>query len=976
MSNRFLSCLCMLMCLCSAPTFAQTTLPLGQQLLSFDDQGIWNLMDDQGRTLFTGQTMFYAKGWRSAQQSKSDIKREGDTMTWVGQIIDKASGIACDFRQTVEAAADQITILITLTPKGEIAVEDTPFVDVVLPLSLHQDQSINIGKPYTLPTHNQWGWSHTIKLDLTGNKLIFSDPTSMSVWQAGKPTPTQCDIRTKMMGSKLGKNKTISQPYQATIRIPILDSKPQAANNNTNNKPVPFVGQVDVLASSKKKAQAPVRDPQTEYLTNYQRVLNEPAPSVFDHAVALEWIDQGLNQRKDNQSASVLVDKVQSYLQSLSIAYDLQSRSDHLQLFNELVSQLDTSTFDSALHDVLASLKQGQTDGLLDVAMQTLTLAESLEKQAIASYGVSYYPGQSPNVHSFVKALYLNGYKKHRDGLNSGEPYPWDITWDTGLSLILPGEKTDYTVDRTWTTNTWHNRKNGMAIFFSVLTPITLLEHVETLNLDELNSPVTHLVTPDRKVSIVAGKIDSITLPKLSDNWFALRTGKGVLLLFTGQQPQTLTLGNNTVQIKWDEQTFAAILALPNTVSTDDIVKQAGFWGNVVIAQPMQAVELSTNQQVEYRYAYRTQQDSWNRTPLHISPIPYLAAMSDDTDFKSLALANNNSFNYRIGQRATWSTQNIAHQPMYRGLNDDAKYLANPGRAQQWVDMGATCVRVCIYAQQDDQVGYKLIHDALEQCSKVGLKVLIDPHDFIYKTTSKGLPTQANAPEKFAAMWEKLATISQSYKDTVIGYDLYNELRLRTEQWDEWQPIANQTIRRIRAIDNTTPIYSGCTDMSNATGYHATKKFEDANVIYSFHHYAMHSFTHQNVFRHNPREAYVYYPGWTPLIDWSAKQTYGDADLLWWDRWSMPASIWPALKFAAKNKVFLHCGEFAPIGWSRPYAAQASMLWTMDAMAMLEQRNIVWHLWNKGFGLTIDQVKEKVTKVWQEHNTPYQYLKQ
>lgn len=970
MFNHFLSCLCMLICLCSAPTFAQTTLPLGKQVISLDNRCVLSLVDDQGRIVFSAQTMFFAKGWRTAEQARSDIQRDGDTMTWKGKIIDKASGIACDFQQAIQAGNDQINMTITLTPQGPIPVEDVPFVNITLPLSLHNDQTIHIGKPYKLPAQNKWGWGTTVKLDLTGNKLIFSEPAGMSVWQTGKPTPTQCDVRIKMIGPKLGEGKTISQPYRASIIIPVTGTQPQTSQSNPN-QPVAFVGQVDVIHTDKKNEPADARDPQKEFLINYQRVLSLPAAPQFDHRVALDWIRQGLTLLADNQSAKVQIDNVQSYLQSLSIAYDLQSRSEHLKLFESLVGKLDHRDFEDKLAHVLNCLKQGQTQDLLDSAKQTHGLAEALEKQAISSYGNSCYPGQSVNVHSWVKALYLNGYQKHRDGLNAGEPYPWHIAWDTGLSLALPGDKTDYSVTRTWTTNTWHHHATGMKAYFSILTPVSLIEQVDSLTLDIMSSPVTHLLTPDQQVSTLAGKNDPITMPALGDNWFALRTGKGVLLLFTGAQPLTLQRTDNQVGLKWDRITFVAMLCLPASYSSQSIVQQARFWSNVVVDLPMEVVELVQDKTVEYRYSHRKQQDIFNRTPMAIAPIPHLATLAGDVSCKTLDMGQGRNFSYHLGNRTKWPTDSISLQPMYRGLNDDAKHLINPGRAQQWVDMGATSVRVCIYHQSNEQDGYDLMQGALEQCHKVGLKVLIDPHDFIYKTTSKGLPTEPDAPENFAAMWEKLATLSQPFGDTVIGYDLYNELRLKTHEWDKWQPIAEKAIARIRSIDRTTPIYVGSTDMSNATGYHATRKLSDANVIYSFHHYAMHSFTHQNIFQHNPREAYVFYPGWTPLIDWGAKQTYGDADLLWWDRWSMPASVWPALRFAAQNKVFLHCGEFAPVGWARPVAAEASMIWTMDAMAMLEQRNIVWHLWNKGFGLVIPEVKDKVTQIWHTRNTPY-----
>lgn len=972
MFTRSLSCLCMLFSCLSIPTFAQTTLPLGQQVISFDDHGSWQVLDAEGRNIASGSTLFYAMGWRTTGQGQKTISKTGE-MTWSGDMVDRNSKIKSTFTQTVQTAENTVSIHVKVAPQGNIPVEDIPMIVLRLPQALHTGHKLSIGKTYTLPAHNKWGYGGNIKLGLTGNTIQLSNAASMSVWKRGKDQYARYEVRVRLKGPKRSKDKTISKPYELTLTFNKITQQATSATKPNTNNPVAFVGQVDVINSSKKKAQPQKRDTQTEYLSNYQRVLNEPTSSRFNHAIVLDWIKQGLALRTQNKSANQLVDRVEAYLQSLSVAYDLDARQQHMALFKQLVGPINTDAFDTALAQVVNQLEKGQLDGLIDRALLALKVSENLEKQAFSSYDTSYYPGQAPNVHSWIKALYLNGYQKHRDGLNAGEPYPWHIAWNTGLSLSLGGQKSDYTVDRTWTTNTWHNKQTGIDISFSILTPLTLIEQVDHLTLDQLSSPVTHLLTPDKKVSILLGKTDAMPMPKLANNWFALRSGKGVLLCFTGKQPATLQVAAKQTKLTWENKTFLAILQLPSSLGTDDLVAQADFWSDIAIALPMQAVEITGKNKVEYRYQHRTQQNDWDKTPTLISPMPHLVALSKDTIFNTQSLGGNRTFAYQVADRVTWSTTDITKQPMYRGLNDDAKHLIKPGRAQLWMDKGASSVRMCIYHQSEEQHGYDLVLGALEQCQKVGLKVVIDPHDFIYKTHRKGLPTDPDAPEKFTTMWEKLATISQQFGDTVIGYDLYNELRLKTHEWDKWQPIAEMAIARIRKVDQRTPIYVGCTDMSNATGYHATKKLSAPNLIYSFHHYAMHSFTHQNIFRHKPREAYVFYPGWTPLIDWGAKQTYGNTEMLWWDRWSMPASVWPALKFAAKNNVPMHCGEFAPVGWSKPRAAQASMLWTVDAMDMLEQRNIVWHLWNKGFGLTIEEVNEKVSKIWQERNTPYQY---
>jgi len=205
----------------------------------------------------------------------------------------------------------------------------------------------------------------------------------------------------------------------------------------------------------------------------------------------------------------------------------------------------------------------------------------------------------------------------------------------------------------------------------------------------------------------------------------------------------------------------------------------------------------------------------------------------------------------------------------------------------------------------------------------------------------------------------------RAYPDTVVGYDLYNELRIGIPEWPAWERLAAEAVEVIRPIDPDTPIYISGTDMSNPTGYTYAEPmpFGD-NTVYSFHFYAPHAFSHQKIMVRSEHDSFVYYPGWVPQIDWSNRELCGKGELRWWDRWMLAASVYQVLSFQARHDVAVHCGEVAPIGYSKPSAAEASAMWTRDALDWMERHHISWHLWNQGFGLTIEDVADEVVPRW------------
>jgi hypothetical protein len=78
----------------------------------------------------------------------------------------------------------------------------------------------------------------------------------------------------------------------------------------------------------------------------------------------------------------------------------------------------------------------------------------------------------------------------------------------------------------------------------------------------------------------------------------------------------------------------------------------------------------------------------------------------------------------------------------------------------------------------------------------------------------------------------------------------------------------------------------------------------------------------------------------------------------------MGAVLLPAVEFMFANKAPMHCGEFAPVGYSGSNLSRRPALWTRDACDWLARDGVSWHLWNTGFGLRVPGVSDEIYPRW------------
>ena len=169
----------------------------------------------------------------------------------------------------------------------------------------------------------------------------------------------------------------------------------------------------------------------------------------------------------------------------------------------------------------------------------------------------------------------------------------------------------------------------------------------------------------------------------------------------------------------------------------------------------------------------------------------------------------------------------------------------------------------------------------------------------------------------------------------LLGYDLLNEPNSKNEIQYWWNVTVPTLVREIRAIDKDTYLVVQPTPWGNVEGFRKLTPIKDPKVVYSFHFYRPHNYTHQGVGVHKLTKGKFVYPGNLINFDTSPE--------IYWDRNQMCKEVADVLEFQEKYSVRIWCGEFSAIRWA-PGAAQ----WIADAISVFEVYGWNWCYYSYG----------------------------
>jgi endoglucanase len=255
---------------------------------------------------------------------------------------------------------------------------------------------------------------------------------------------------------------------------------------------------------------------------------------------------------------------------------------------------------------------------------------------------------------------------------------------------------------------------------------------------------------------------------------------------------------------------------------------------------------------------------------------------------------------------------------------------------------------------------------AVDQMIAKGMAVQIDIHpESDYK---KRVSTTGDGVDRFVMLWRKLAAHYADRNSDLIFYEIMNEPEEHDPyRWAGVQARAAAAIREVapkNTIIATGPNYSSIADLLTQ------HPLADGNVIYNFHFYEPHEFTHQGagwggtwwIYTHD-----IPYPASEGSMAKSLAEVPDAANRYalehyWLDHWDahrIRLQIDAAAAWGKENNVPLICNEFG--AYRRVTDPASRMNWIRDVRTALESDDIGWTMWDYrgGFGV-----------VWKDNGQP------
>jgi len=311
--------------------------------------------------------------------------------------------------------------------------------------------------------------------------------------------------------------------------------------------------------------------------------------------------------------------------------------------------------------------------------------------------------------------------------------------------------------------------------------------------------------------------------------------------------------------------------------------------------------------------------------------------------------------------------------PFSRGINFSQWFEAYGAQAIQFTryveqdfadvkSMGADIIRIPVrmhsmtLGEPDytmDPLLLQLLDTAVDWAEKYNLYEIIDNHSF-----DPVAPTAETIDGILLKVWTQIAERYKNRGEYVI-YEILNEPHGISDT--RWGEIQGAVIDAIREIDTTHAIIVGGTDYNSIGKLFSLPQYQDSNLIYTFHFYDPHIFTHQGAAWGSPSLASlagVPFPidrKRIPATPAELKGTWIEDALKTYEYAAafstLGASLDRAVAFALQRDVPVFCGEFGVYMIQSPAADRVK--WYEFISAELEKRNIARASWDYfgGFGI-------------------------
>jgi endoglucanase len=261
-----------------------------------------------------------------------------------------------------------------------------------------------------------------------------------------------------------------------------------------------------------------------------------------------------------------------------------------------------------------------------------------------------------------------------------------------------------------------------------------------------------------------------------------------------------------------------------------------------------------------------------------------------------------------------------------------------------------------------------MVDAAVKMILDQNLAVIIDIHpesDFKQK-----LVTDDGYVEQFADFWRALAKHYSTLDPDKVFFEILNEPEFRDRY--RWAGVQAQLARAIREGASQHTIIAAGANWSSTSELLFMEPLHDANIIYNFHFYDPHIFTHQGATWSTNFQHYLSnlpYPS-TPenvrtslpqVPDETNQQTVIRYGLDQWNSARVDAEIAEAAAWGKHWDVPLTCNEFGVYRSTANVEDRAR--WIHDVRTALEKYGIGWTMWDYAGGFSVVVRKDGVTTV-------------
>lgn len=272
--------------------------------------------------------------------------------------------------------------------------------------------------------------------------------------------------------------------------------------------------------------------------------------------------------------------------------------------------------------------------------------------------------------------------------------------------------------------------------------------------------------------------------------------------------------------------------------------------------------------------------------------------------------------------------------------------------------------------------GYIYIDRCAEWCDRHNLNMIIDLHKtygyvFDDQEASKDFFDDPAAQDRFIMLWENIIKRYADKSDRIM-FEPLNEVVCENVS-DKWNALVTRCIEKIRSYAPTAKILVGGIGYNAPNATELLPDFNDPNIVYNFHCYEPHIFTHQSAswVGYMPEDFRIRYPlSYDEYTRRTNEMRGAECDLCCNDRNvnSFGSDYFKGIFSKAAEKaekcgMSLYCGEYGVFNVAEP---EDTLKWFNDIHNAFEEMGIgraVWNYKEMGFGIIdshLDNVRDKI----------------